>query len=446
VFKKLFITTLFLLNFTQPATGQGAVKVISAARKLYTATRGEVQLISCAALSHRIWRRLQTPAWQTSSLAKRRALAFVGLTLALNAYHQIQHTGTYAFINKEWDSMPTDDPGVAELKSFADQTAYPLSILSKFCFIYYLSTSFFGTPEKLISPEQAARVVASIFAELLVVIFKIGLSNFSILSSESIRPTYPHKKFSNLAGSPPEELIEIIQDIEEGFSPEGILLYGKPGNGKTAWVEAFAGETQLPLFNIKAADIKRDGNSNAEANLINLFNTAAAYALQNHKQRAVIFIDELEMLGRRRNSRTDGNNASLTGTLLYCISRYQNRIIVIGCTNYPELLDPALTRDERIGTPIEIELPGVSLRKLLFEQKLGQDLNTAHIDSSKLARLTEGQTVAFIVEAMRQAYKLARRSKQTINQELIENVIQKRLTAQRKLRAFNTEPHESKRS
>lgn len=408
----------------------------------YLNTRGELQLVGAAAGSYKLWKKLQTPAMKNSPLWMQRSVGALGMLAAYHAYRQIPETRIFQGVKRGWSKLSAQNKRELDnINSFIDQTAYPASLLAKFGGAYFLATSFFGVPEQFLSEKTVSRAAAGIMVVAAEAIFRLGLMNYSMATSETLKPVYPTTTFNNLAQSAiPDVIRKTAADIRQGVWPENILLHGEPGHGKTTLIEALAGETGVPLFIVKMADIKRNGDSNAENNLAILFLTALSHAQRNPLGRAIIFVDELESIATDRKLKTAGTNSSLTGYFNSLMSLYQHSITVIGCTNVPEDIDGATIRPERLGEQVEILAPTATMREELFrvairdahtrikDRGINRRIHFNTIDAGALADITEGRSTAFIINTVHRAYRAAFTQKLTqIEHKFLEAIVREQL-------------------
>lgn len=206
--------------------------------------------------------------------------------------------------------------------------------------------------------------------------------------------------------------------------PSGILLEGNPGTGKTLIAKTIASESNMNFKHVVASDFvqKYVGES-------------AKYVEKTFKELkdkggGVIFIDELDAIGGKRDSSDDNKEyRSCLNKLLACMSdASENNIIVIGATNVKEQLDPALIREGRFDLIINIPLPNFESRVELFKLYVGKLKHEEGIDYELLATKSEGKSGAFIASVCNHSAMLAvDRGFQKVNQEHLEQTIDKML-------------------
>ncbi len=184
---------------------------------------------------------------------------------------------------------------------------------------------------------------------------------------------------------------------------DGVLMYGPPGNGKTMLARAVAGELDAAFFNVTPSDVLSMWVGNVEKNIRNLFRAARRH------ERAVIFFDDFDAIGRKRGNERQPWMDSLIPELLIQmqgLERHGGTLIVLAATNRPWALDPALMRSGRFSTRIYVPLPDAEAREGIFERALGP-VPHADLDFAALAGRTEGYSGADIAKACERA-KLSR--------------------------------------
>lgn len=181
--------------------------------------------------------------------------------------------------------------------------------------------------------------------------------------------------------------------------PKGILLSGPPGTGKTSIAKVMANTAGLSFFVLRADDIVSKWVGESEKNLTTLFETAAASAP------AVLFIDEIDSLGKKRSGSDSSHGDNLVNHLLQLIDGVikVEGLYIIAATNRPDLVDQALKRAGRLNRVIEISLPDQTARKKLFELYLSKLKLSDDVDVDILAKVTEGNSPADISEICNQA-------------------------------------------
>lgn len=179
--------------------------------------------------------------------------------------------------------------------------------------------------------------------------------------------------FKDLAGYDKQkrELLLIGKEVIESKVTKGVLLWGPPGNGKTAFAKALAGELHLPFFNISAAELESPWVGITEKNIYNLF-----LAIQNESP-CIVFIDEFEGLAPNRNAKgtmISSYRISVVNVLLELLDglKKKGNFIFMIASNYPEMIDQAVLRNGRIDKKIKIDYPKeqdrIKILQMFFEK------------------------------------------------------------------------------
>ena len=262
--------------------------------------------------------------------------------------------------------------------------------------------------------------------------FGFGRSNAKIYvkSSEGI-------KFSDVAGEDEakESLSEIVEYLHDptkyreiGASmPKGILLVGPPGTGKTMLAKAVAGEANVPFFSISGSEFVEMFVGMGASKVRDLFKQA------KEKAPCIVFIDEIDAIGQKRNSGAYGGNDEREQTLNQLLTEMDgfesnNGVIILAATNRPESLDPALTRPGRFDRRVPVELPDLQGREAILKVHAKKIKVADDVDFNKIARMASGASGAelanIINEAALRAVRDGRRfASQSDLEESIEVVI-----------------------
>lgn len=216
-----------------------------------------------------------------------------------------------------------------------------------------------------------------------------GLTRFSFAKVKSIT----HADVAGLTDLKQELMERIVlpfqfREISRKYaitSGGGLLLYGPPGCGKTHVIKATAGETRMNLVDVRVPEVLDKWAGNAERNLHNLFEMARRNAP------TIVFIDEIDALGGKREESVYSGSRLSVNTLLMeldSLSSENQDVLVVGATNAPWLIDPALIRSGRFGRFFYVPPPDRKMRVALFKQYLKNRPVSDNVDYEKLADLT----------------------------------------------------------
>lgn len=229
-------------------------------------------------------------------------------------------------------------------------------------------------------------------------------------------------RFSDVAGAEEEkeELKEIVEFLKnpQKFTavgarvPHGVLLVGPPGTGKTLFAKAVAGEANVPFFSKSGSDFVEMFVGVGASRVRDLFDQA------KKNMPCIVFIDEIDAVGRQRGAGLGGGNDEREQTLnqlLVAMDGFESNehIIVMAATNRSDVLDPALMRPGRFDRQIYVHLPDVRGREAIFKVHARNKPLAADVDFQTLARITAGFSGADIENMLNEAAILAARENRT---------------------------------
>ena len=272
-----------------------------------------------------------------------------------------------------------------------------------------------------------------------------GLFSFGKSKAKLLTDDRPRVTFDDVAGAveAKEELEEIIDFLKEpgkfqklgGKIPKGALLLGPPGTGKTLLARAVAGEAEVPFFSMSGSDFVEMFVGVGASRVRDLFEQGKKNAP------CIIFIDEIDAVGRHRGAGLGGGHDEREQTLnqlLVEMDGFESNegVILIAATNRPDVLDPALLRPGRFDRQIVVGIPDVKGREGILEVHLKKIKMADDVDLPVLARGTPGMTGADIANMVNEAALLAaRRNLDTVTMDEFEEAKDKVLmgTARRSL-------------
>lgn len=230
----------------------------------------------------------------------------------------------------------------------------------------------------------------------------------------------PAVRFDDVAGC--DEAIEDIREYAEfindpdkftrlgALPPKGALLVGPPGTGKTLLARALAGESGLPFISVAGSDFVEKYVGVGAQRVRELFEKA-----KKHPEGAIIFIDEIDAVGRARGDTSGGggnieHEGTLNALLVQMDGFEKHKIIVIGATNRPDMLDKALTRPGRFDKKIQVPLPDVLGREQIFNVHLRGKPISNKVSVNLLAKRTYDMSGADIAQVVNEACMFAARA------------------------------------
>lgn len=269
-------------------------------------------------------------------------------------------------------------------------------------------------------------------------IFAFGQSRARVFSKDQSQV-----RFTDVAGveEAKKELEEVVDFLKSPKKykdigariPKGVLLVGPPGTGKTLLSRAVAGEANVPFFSIAGSEFMEMLVGVGAARVRDMF----AQAKKNAP--AIIFIDEIESIGRARGFGVSGGHDEREQTLNQILVEMDgftpnDHVIVIGATNRPDLLDPALIRPGRFDRRVMLGLPDLGERKSIIQLHMKGKPFTKDVDTERLARRTVGFSGADLANMLNEAAILAaREGKKAIDAKDLEEAATKvKLGPQRK--------------
>lgn len=237
--------------------------------------------------------------------------------------------------------------------------------------------------------------------------FGMGKSNAKIF----VKPTNGIK-FSDVAGEDEakdslQEVVEYLHDPSKyrdigAKMPKGILLVGPPGTGKTMLAKAVAGESEVPFFSISGSEFVEMFVGMGAAKVRDLFKQA------KEKAPCIVFIDEIDAIGKKRGGGALGGNDEREQTLNQLLTEMDGfednaGVIILAATNRPESLDPALTRPGRFDRQVPVTLPDLHGRVAILKVHAAKIKTVPSIDYDKVARMASGASGAELANIVNEA-------------------------------------------
>ena len=252
------------------------------------------------------------------------------------------------------------------------------------------------------------------------------MMNFGKSKARQVNRENPDVTFADVAGA--DEAVEEMEEIKDFLAdparyqavgakiPKGVLLYGAPGTGKTLLAKAVAGEAGVPFFQISGSDFVEMFVGVGASRVRDLFEQAKASAP------AIIFIDEIDAVGRQRGAGLGGGHDEREQTLNQLLVEMDGfeknaNVIMIAATNRPDILDPALLRPGRFDRQITVEAPDLKGRLAILQVHAKGKPMTQDVDLQTVAKRTPGFSGADLANVLNEAALLTARS----HAQLVDN-------------------------
>ena len=273
-------------------------------------------------------------------------------------------------------------------------------------------------------------------------IMSFARSRAKIYSEDDVKVS-----FADVAGveEATEELKEIVEFLKTpakyttlgGRIPKGVMLVGPPGTGKTLLARAVAGEARVPFFSLSGSEFVEMFVGVGAARVLDLFKQADA------KAPCIVFIDELDSLGKARQQSPMGGHEEREQTLNQLLAEMdgfdaKKGVIVMAATNRPEVLDPALLRPGRFDRRVLVDRPDVKGREAILKIHVKQVKLADSVDLGLIAARTGGFAGADLANLVNEAALLAaRRDKKAVDRSDFEEAIERVVAGLEKKRAMN---------
>jgi len=241
-----------------------------------------------------------------------------------------------------------------------------------------------------------------------------GKSKAKMLSEDQVKVTFADVAGVDEAKDDVKELVDFLSEPDKfqrlgGRIPRGILMVGQPGTGKTLLAKAIAGEAKVPFFSISGSDFVEMFVGVGASRVRDMFDQA------KKQSPCIIFIDEIDAVGRHRGAGIGGGHDEREQTLnqlLVEMDGFEGNegVIVIAATNRPDVLDPALLRPGRFDRQVVVSLPDIRGREQILKVHMRKVPISEGVDESVLARATPGFSGADLANLVNEAALFAARS------------------------------------
>ena len=300
-------------------------------------------------------------------------------------------------------------------------------------------------------PTQASPLMTLLFSWVLPVLFFVLLGqllskklmggmgagnamSFGKANAKVYIESQTGKTFADVAGQDEakDALMEVVDFLHHPDKyasigaklPKGVLLVGPPGTGKTLLAKAVAGEAQVPFFSISGSEFVEMFVGMGAAKVRDLFKQA------NEKAPCIVFIDEIDTIGKKRDGNGIGGNDEREQTLNQLLSEMdgfdgKKGVVILAATNRPESLDPALLRPGRFDRRIPVELPDLQGREAILKVHAGNVSMSDQVDFNAIARATSGASGAELANIINEAaLRAVRQGRDTVQQEDLEESVE----------------------
>ena len=300
-------------------------------------------------------------------------------------------------------------------------------------------------------PTQASPLMTLLFSWVLPVLFFVLLGqllskklmggmgagnamSFGKANAKVYIESQTGKTFADVAGQDEakDALMEVVDFLHHPDKyasigarlPKGVLLVGPPGTGKTLLAKAVAGEAQVPFFSISGSEFVEMFVGMGAAKVRDLFKQA------NEKAPCIVFIDEIDTIGKKRDGNGIGGNDEREQTLNQLLSEMDGfdgtkGVVILAATNRPESLDPALLRPGRFDRRIPVELPDLQGREAILKVHAGNVSMSDQVDFNAIARATSGASGAELANIINEAaLRAVRQGRDTVEQEDLEESVE----------------------
>ena len=300
-----------------------------------------------------------------------------------------------------------DDPGLTERlhesgAEFTSQIVEQASPLASFILSWILPIFIFLMLGQFLSKRLMDKTGGSGS-----MIFNMGKSNAKVYVKSSDGIHFSDVEGVDEAEDNLKEIVDYLSDpskySEIGASmPKGVLLVGPPGTGKTMLAKAVAGEANVPFFSMSGSEFVEMFVGMGASKVRDLFKQA------KEKAPCIVFIDEIDAIGQKRNGGNIGGNDEREQTLNQLLTEMDGfegntGVIILAATNRPESLDPALTRPGRFDRRVPVELPDLKGREAILKVHAKKVKTESDIDYGKIARMASGASGAELANIVNEA-------------------------------------------
>ncbi len=338
---------------------------------------------------------------------------------------------------------PMEDPGLVERLhaagvTFSSQIIEQASPLLSILLSWVLPIAIFIGIGQFMSKKLMDRAGGNSM------MFNMGKSNAKVYVSSSDGIHFSDVEGVDEAEDNLREIVDYLQNPDKykeiGASmPKGLLLVGPPGTGKTMLAKAVAGESNVPFFSMSGSEFVEMFVGMGASKVRDLFRQA------KEKAPCIVFIDEIDAIGGKRNAGGPGGNDEREQTLNQLLTEMDgfeanNGVIILAATNRPEALDPALTRPGRFDRRVPVELPDLKGREAILKVHAKKVKVAEDVDYEKVARMASGASGAELANIVNEAaLRAVRNGRKFVTQADLEESIEVVIAGYQKKNAILTD-------
>ena len=338
---------------------------------------------------------------------------------------------------------PIEDPGLVERlhdagASFSGEIIEQASPLASLLLYWVLPIAVFIGIGQFMSKKLMDRAGGNSL------MFNMGKSNAKVYVSSSDGIRFSDVEGVDEAEENLREIVDYLQNPDKykeiGASmPKGLLLVGPPGTGKTMLAKAVAGESNVPFFSMSGSEFVEMFVGMGASKVRDLFRQA------KEKAPCIVFIDEIDAIGGKRNAGGPGSNDEREQTLNQLLTEMDgfeanNGVIILAATNRPEALDPALTRPGRFDRRVPVELPDLKGREAILRVHAKKVKVAEDVDYEKVARMASGASGAELANIVNEAaLRAVRDGRKFVTQADLEESIEVVIAGYQKKNAILTD-------
>ena len=338
-----------------------------------------------------------------------------------------------------------DDPGLTQRlyehgAKFASEIVEEMSPFLAFFMSWVMPIAMFSLLAWFINKKMSKKAGSMMFG--------MGKSNAKVYVKASDGIKFDDVEGVDEAEESLQEIVDYLHDPQKyrdigAKMPKGVLLVGPPGTGKTMLAKAVAGEAEVPFFSISGSEFVEMFVGMGASKVRDLFQQA------KEKAPCIVFIDEIDAIGKKRDGGKFGGNDEREQTLNQLLTEMDGfessgGVIILAATNRPESLDPALTRPGRFDRRVPVELPDLKGREAILRVHAKNIKTAGEIDFNRIARMASGASGAELANIVNEAaLRAVRDGRSEANESDMEAAIEVVIAGYEKKNAILTDKEKS---